>query len=112
MKTDIQIQHDVQAELRWEPSIDAARIGVEVTEGIVTLAGHVASFAEKWDAERVAQRVAGVRALTVSLEVALPDGNQREDAEIARTAEQALEGGAYVPKAGIKVMVEREIGRA
>jgi len=106
MKTDIKIQQDVQAELRWEPSIDAARIGVEVTEGIVTLTGHVGSFAEKWDAERVAQRVAGVRALTVSLSVALPDGNQREDAEIARSAEHALEWGAYVPKTGVKVMVE------
>ena len=52
MKTDKQIQQDVIAELKWEPSVNEAHIGVEVKDGIVTLAGHVASFAEKWNAER------------------------------------------------------------
>ena len=46
MKTDLPIQHDVRAELRWEPSIDATRVGVDAIEGIVTLTGHVGSFAE------------------------------------------------------------------
>ena len=46
MKTDVQVQQDVIAELNWEPSINAAQIGVEVKQGIVTLAGHVDSFAE------------------------------------------------------------------
>jgi osmotically-inducible protein OsmY len=106
MKTDLQIQHDVQAELRWEPSIDAAHIGVEVIEGIVTLAAHVGSYAEKWDAERIAQRIAGVRALTIALEVRLPGGNQRDDAYLVRTAEQALAWAAQVPAAAVHVMVE------
>jgi osmotically-inducible protein OsmY len=60
MKTDIQIQQDVLSELNWEPSVNAANIGVEVTNGIVTLAGHVGSYTEKFSAERAAQRVAGV----------------------------------------------------
>ena len=47
MKTDNQLQQDVLAELRWEPSVNAAQIGTEVTNGIVTLAGHVASYSEK-----------------------------------------------------------------
>ncbi|PQA79700.1 hypothetical protein C5F52_28930 [Limnohabitans sp. TS-CS-82] len=55
-KTDSQIQHDVLAELAWEPSVGAAAIGVEVKDGIVTLAGHVASFNEKWEAEHGALR--------------------------------------------------------
>jgi osmotically-inducible protein OsmY len=67
MKTDIQLQQDVIAELNWEPSVDAAQIGVEVKDGIVTLAGHVSSYAEKWNAERAAQRVSGVKALGVCL---------------------------------------------
>lgn len=41
MKTDAQVQQDVLAELTWEPSVNAAKIGVEVKDGIVTLAGHV-----------------------------------------------------------------------
>jgi len=41
MKTDSQIQQDVIDELKWEPAVDATDIGVEVKDGIVTLAGHV-----------------------------------------------------------------------
>jgi osmotically-inducible protein OsmY len=72
MKTDAQLQQDVTAELKWEPDISATRIGVEVNKGVVTLAGHVDSYAEKWNAERAALRVAGVMALTMELEVRLP----------------------------------------
>jgi hypothetical protein len=36
MKSDKQIQQDVMAELSWEPSVNAAHIGVEVSGGIVT----------------------------------------------------------------------------
>ena len=50
MKTDSELKQDVLAELKWEPSINAAHIGVEVEDGVVTLAGHVDSFAEKWAA--------------------------------------------------------------
>lgn len=48
MKTDSQIQLDVMAELKWEPSVHATQIGVEVKDGVVTLAGHVGTYAEKW----------------------------------------------------------------
>jgi len=67
MKTDSQLQQDVSAELKWEPSIDAARIGVEVKDGVVTLSGQVDSYAAKWSAERAAQRVSGVNALAIDL---------------------------------------------
>lgn len=46
MKTDTQVQEDVLAELKWEPSANAAEIGVEVKDRVVTLAGHVGSFAD------------------------------------------------------------------
>ena len=52
MKNDKQIQQDVMAELNWEPSVNAAHIGVEVSDGVVTLAGHVSNYAEKLNAER------------------------------------------------------------
>lgn len=106
MKSDSQLQQDVMAELKWEPTIEAAQIGVEVKGGIVTLAGHVNSYAEKWHAERAAQRVAGVTALTVEIEVKLPGMSARTDVDIARSAENVLQWTILPPKDGIKVMVE------
>jgi osmotically-inducible protein OsmY len=87
-------------------SVNAAKIGVEVKDGIETLAGHVDSFAEKWDAERAAQRVSGVRALTTEIDVALPVSSKRNDADNARSAESALQWTTFLPKDSVKIMVE------
>jgi osmotically-inducible protein OsmY len=106
MKTDTQLQQDVLAELQWEPSVNAAAIGVEVTDGIVTLSGHVDSHGEKWGAENAAQRVAGVKGLAVDIHVNLPPLSQRTDADIARTARNVLEWTTYLPREAVKVMVE------
>ena len=106
MKNDTQLQQDVMAELKWEPAINAEQIGVEVKYGVVTLAGHVGSYGEKWDAERAAQRVAGVRALAIEIDVKLAGSAQRTDADVARAAENVLEWTTYVPKDAVKVMVE------
>ncbi|MGK5081242.1 BON domain-containing protein [Janthinobacterium sp. HLX7-2] len=106
MKTDIQLQLDVLDELTWDPSLDAAKIGVEVRDGVVTLAGTVGSFAEKWEAERAVQRVIGVKALAVELSVRLPGASIRSDADIARTVENVLAWMSNVPDGSIKVMVE------
>jgi hypothetical protein len=67
--SDTQLQQDVLTELKWEPSMNAAQIGVEVNGGVFTLAGHVNTHAEKWDAERATQRVPGVKALAVEMNV-------------------------------------------
>jgi osmotically-inducible protein OsmY len=107
MKTDKQVQQDVIAELLWEPSVNAGDIGVEVKDGIVTLAGHVGSYAEKWDAERAAQRVVGVKALAIEMDVNLPGSSHRNDVDIARAVENALLWSIYVPKDAVKAMVER-----
>jgi osmotically-inducible protein OsmY len=107
MKTDAQIKIDVLAELEWEPSVDATRIGVEVKDGVVTLAGHVSSFWERWHAERAAQRVAGVNALAVEIDIALPGFAARTDGDIAHAIEQALQWVSYLPKDAVKVMVEK-----
>jgi len=106
MKTDAQLKQDVIAELAWEPSVNAEKIGVEVEGGIVTLAGHVDSYSEKVHAERAAQRVSGVKALAVEMEVRLPGSNQRTDADIARSAQNVLEWTSYVP-GSVKVKAEK-----
>lgn len=106
MKTDKELQRDVLDELAWEPSVDAAEIGVSVEHGVVVLNGIVKSLNQKWTAERVAQRVDGVRAVTDELVVKLPGGSQYSDADIAQAAVNALDWNASVPRDRIKVLVE------
>ena len=106
MKTDAQLKQDIIAELSWEPSVNAAQIGVEVKDGIVTLAGHVDSYAEKWHAEKATQRVAGVKALAIEMDVKLPGSFQRNDADIARAAQNVLEWTTFLPSDAIQVKVE------
>jgi osmotically-inducible protein OsmY len=109
MKSDTQIQQDVMAELNWEPSINAAHIGVEVSDGIVTLAGHVTNYTEKLNAERAAQRVYGVKALAVEMDVTLPGTSKRRDADIAQSANDVLRWTTYLPTDHIKIKVENGI---
>jgi osmotically-inducible protein OsmY len=106
MKSDTQLQHDVMAELKWEPSVDATHIGVTAADGVVTLTGHVSSFGEKWHAEAAAQRVAGVNALAVELKVSLGDPSARNDADIAAAVENTLMWTTCLPRDAVKVMVE------
>ncbi len=106
MKTDSQLQQDVMAELKWEPAVHAEQIGVEVKDGIVTLAGHVKSFPEKWNAERAAQRVSGVKALAVEIDVKLNGSTKHTDTDIARSANNTLLWTTYLPTDSVKVMVE------
>jgi len=108
MKTDTQIQHDVMAELKWKPLINAAEIGVEVKDGIVTLAGRVDSYAEKWQAERITQKVKGVKALTVNIEVNLLGSSVRDDVDIARSIKNVLDNiTLLIPKDAINILVEK-----
>ena len=107
MKTDAQLKQDVVAELVNDPSANATRVGVEVVDGIVTLSGHVDSYGEKWHAERAAQRVAGVKALAVELDVVVPEAAAPTDTDIARSAEHALQWVSYVPKDALAIKVEQ-----
>jgi len=93
--------------LKWEPSLNAAHIGVEVNDGIVTLAGHAETFAEKWGAEQAAQRVLGVKAVVVEMDVKLAFDNKRSDADIAQSVENALAWSAFLPANRVKVLVEK-----
>ncbi|MGH7695471.1 MAG: BON domain-containing protein [Gemmatimonadaceae bacterium] len=104
---DADIQRDLIAEMRWEPSLRDDDIGVAVRDGVVTLAGFVDSYADKWEAERVASQVKGVKAIANDLEVKIPSISQRTDPEVARTALDALKWNISVPPDRIKVKVEK-----
>ena len=105
MKTDSELRRDVERELEWDPSIDARNIGVAVKNGVVTLTGYVSSYADKWRAERIAKRVAGVTAIANEIEVKL--STERTDPDIAEAARAALKSDSRVPADRIKVIVER-----
>jgi osmotically-inducible protein OsmY len=107
MKTNTQVQLDVWDELQYEPSVDAAEIGVTAKDGIVTLTGTVKSFAEKWSAARAAERISGVKAVVDEMQVKLPGTlHLREDEDIARAVLNSLKWDVMVPDERIKVKVE------
>ena len=83
MKTDLELKKDVEDELSWEPTVNAAHIGVAAKNGVVTLSGHIPSYAERWEAESAAKRVFGVSAVANELEVKLPGSSERSDEDIA-----------------------------
>ncbi|MEO8387170.1 BON domain-containing protein [Polaromonas sp.] len=107
MKTDMQLKADVTAELAWEPAVNAAGIGVLVNDGVVTLTGHLDTFAEKYAAERAVRRVAGVRGLAMELDVKLAPGHQRSDSEIASAVASALRWSVFMQPDRVKVEVEK-----
>jgi osmotically-inducible protein OsmY len=67
--TDLNLRQNILDELEFEPRVHAANIGVAVEKGVVTLTGHVASYAEKLAAETAAQRVYGVRAIAQEIAI-------------------------------------------
>jgi osmotically-inducible protein OsmY len=107
MSDDSQLQRAVLAEFQWEPSVSPAHIGVSVSDGIVSLTGHVESFAEKHAAETAARRVKGVKAVVEKLDVWLPFDKKRGDEEIASEAIDRLGWDVTVPVDTVKVKVER-----
>jgi len=106
MKTDSELQRDVMTELKWEPGIQAAEIGVGVKGGVVTLSGNVDSYSKQWAAVRAAKRVAGVKAVTEEIKVNLPSYYKRNDEDIAESARIVLKWNLMVPKDRVHVMVE------
>lgn len=106
MPDDQSLQALVMEELEWEPSLDAAHIGVAADDGVVTLSGFVDSYAAKAAAERAAGRVRGVKAIAEEIEVRLPDDHKRSDTEIAERAVRLLAWDVEVPTERIQVKVE------
>ena len=107
MKTDAQLKDDVLEELRWDPQIsDADAIGVAVTDGAVTLTGHVSTYAERLAAARAAQRGYGVKAVANDLEVTL-SGAPRDDSDIARAIAHVLEWNVQVPGGKVHAQVSK-----
>lgn len=106
MRTASELQRDVQDELTWEPGLNVAEVGVSATDGVVTLTGHVDSYAEKLRAERAAKRVLGVHGVANDLVVKLPGASERDDTDIARAALDVLRWHTLIPEDRIQVVVK------
>ena len=107
MKNDLEIQADVLAEMRWDPKINAPQIGVEVSNGVVTLSGYVESYLEKISAEKAAKRVIGVGAIAQEIKVLLPGSSIRSDTEIARQIQSIISWSDIDPNDQIHIKVEQ-----
>jgi hypothetical protein len=106
VKSDAEIREDVIDELRWDPQItDPDAIGVAVTDGAVTLTGHVPTYAEKLAVARAAERVYGVKAVANELKVKLA-GAPRDDSDIATAIAHVLENNVQVPEGRVHARVE------
>ena len=105
MRPDGDVKHDVLSELRWEPRVNEAHIGVTVRDGAVALTRHVPSYPDKLAAERAVRRVYGVLALADQIEVRLPTDNKIDDEEVAHRIAHVLEWSSGVPSGDIKAEV-------
>lgn len=106
MKSNSQLQIDVQNAIKWEPLLHEAEIGVIVKEGIVTLTGTVDSYSKKMEAENAAKKVIGVKALIEEIEVKFPHSLIITNSEIANEVLAALKSNWAVPGGKVTVKVE------
>jgi VCBS repeat-containing protein len=105
MKSNAELQADVQNAIKWEPLLHAAEIGVTAKDGVVSLTGEVDSYNKKIEAESAAKKVIGVKALVEEIEVKFPNSWIKTNIEIANEVLQALKTNLSVPtdKVGVKV---------
>ncbi|REC63739.1 ornithine aminotransferase [Chryseobacterium pennae] len=106
MKTNAELQKDVQDAIQWEPLLYSTEIGVVVNNGIVSLTGNVDSYAKKLQAEHAAKNITGVRVLVDDIKVKLPDPRSKTDVEIAGEIIAAFKANSFIPEEKITVKVE------
>ncbi len=106
MKTNEELQKDVQDAIKWEPLLNAAEIGVIAKDGIITLTGIVDIYAKKLEAEIAAKNVAGVKAVVENIEIKFSSSWNKSDADIANEVLATLKSSWAIPSEKLKVKVE------
>lgn len=104
---NLTLRQDILDELEFEPSINAAEIGITVDNGVVTLTGHVRTYAEREAAERVVRRVKGVRGIAQEIEVRIFGSKETDDDDIARRALSIIDWHVAIPKDAVQVRVSK-----
>ena len=106
MKTNEELQKDVQNAIKWEPLLHAAEIGVTVKDGVVTLTGIVDGYFKKKEAENAAKNVSGVKAVVEDIEIKYSNTFTKSDNDIAHEVLKALKDNWSVSEDHVKVKVE------
>jgi osmotically-inducible protein OsmY len=104
---DQDLRQRIIDELEFQPSINAANIGIAVENGIATLTGHVASFAEKYDVEHAVRRVKGVRGIAEEVQVRYPNEKKTADDQIAARALNIIGWDTTIPDDAVQVKVQQ-----
>ena len=98
MSSTKDIREAVEAELTFDPLVDATGITVKNINGDVALNGTVPSYPQYLEAAAAAQRVTGVKNVHNHLMVDLPDGDYRDDVQLTTAANNALTWAVTVPE--------------
>ncbi|MGN6319473.1 BON domain-containing protein [Trinickia sp.] len=107
MKSDEELRQDVVDELEWDPAVEEEGIQISVRERVVTLEGTVPSLAQKIAVEKAVQRVDGVRAFVVRLQVSADGASMDADGEIEKAVRTVLDATEGLPADAISVTVDR-----
>ena len=105
MTKDRELQERVLRALEFEPGLNAAKVGVTVHDGVVTLKGVMSTLFEKMQAERATSRLYGVRAVANDIEVRLDHRARRDDTAIAEAAANSVMWNTAVPPRSVKIAV-------
>ena len=103
---DNALRQNIIDELEFDPSIDAASIGVAVDDGVVTLSGHVTTYRQRAAAEDVVYRLKGVRGIAQEIEVRLAGSNRTADDEIVKRVLDMINWSTAIPEGAIVVKVQ------
>ena len=103
---ELRLRDDILDELAYEPIVDAAHIGVAVDQNVVTLTGHVSSYAQKLAAIAAVRRVKGVHGIADEIDVRHSPDEKMSDDEIAKRVINVLSWDSVVPSNAIQVTVK------
>ena len=103
--SELKLRDDILDELAYEPIVDPAHIGVAVDQDVVTLTGHVASYAQKLAAISAVRRVKGVHGIADEIEVRYSSDEKTSDDEIAKRVINVLSWDSVIPSNAIQVTV-------
>jgi len=106
MKSNEELQKDVQNAIKWEPLLNAAEIGVTVKDGVVTLTGTVDGYYKKEEAENAAKNVSGVKAVVEAIEIKYGNTFTKTDNDIANEVLKTLKDNWAVSENHVKIKVE------
>jgi len=100
-----QLRQNIIDEFEFDPSFNGEHVGVVVDKSVVTLSGHVESYAQKLAVIAAARRVKGVHTIAENIEVRYPYQGKTADDQIAQRASDILNWDVLVPKDSVDVLV-------